>query len=303
MLFKFAFSLSALLTTGCSIHPLPDDVANSRKNTFEIVQTIRCEAKRGVMEWAQHARFNGAVIGYAFDFDIQEDNEMSAELTLKKTFHNGSIFTLPWKGGKATKTRKAQRQFTVVDKFEDLRSAECRGVDIETKNFVYPATGSIGLYEVVSTFARIETQTNIRSEDKVKAFSDTLTFTTEFVSGSLKPELELNSLPTGKLKISAAHISGSSGRKDIHKLTIALALAEGAELGGRRTTSSADTRSALKAFSSRSPVVSFRRSSTVTDIDVQSADDATARVLLELARRRQLSEDDQRLKLLLELIP
>jgi hypothetical protein len=304
-------SVSVFFFAGCSVHPLPEDLIASRKNTYEIVQAIRCEAKRGVLEFAKDARFKGAIIGYSFDFNITEDNEASAGLTVQKKFTDGSVFKVPWSGGTAIKKREAVRQFTVIDKFDDLQKADCGGIDVASKNLAYPITGSIGLYEVVTTFSKIETQTNflvLRDfkglENNVAAFSDTLTFTTELKSGSLKPELTLESIPTGKIVVTAASIGGSSGRKDVHSVTVALSLAKGAEAALGKSAGavvSPKTRDELKRFSNSSPLVTFTRSPTITDIDVQSADDATARVLLELARRRQVREVDQRLQLLLEL--
>jgi hypothetical protein len=316
---------ATILLSACSVHPLPDDLP-AKKGTYQIVEAIRCEAKKAVLEHAEHARFKGAVIGYNFDFDITEVNEAAAGFELQKKFTDGTLLKLPWSGGSAKKTRRAQRQFTLVDKFEELRRAKCGDVDITSRSIVYPVTGSIGLYEVVSTFAKIESQTNflnvsvssgggLGKDSQVWAFSDALTFTTEFNSGSFKPEVSLDTVPTGKLVLKSANITAGgteSGRTDTHKLTVALTLANGAEqqAAAKRAAAAdpsiamsptAQTRSRLQEFTRTAPVVTFARTQGISELDVQSADDATARVLLELARRRQEQDTDQRLQLLLQL--
>lgn len=314
----------ALMAASCSVHPLPEDLP-ARKNTFQIVQAIRCEAKKAVLTNADDARFKGAVIGYNFDFDITETDQASAGFEVQKKFTDGTLLKLPWSGGSAKKIRQAKRQFTIVDTFDELREAKCDEVDTTSKHLVYPVTGSIGLFEVVSTFAMIEMQTNfirvgvtdggLGKDNQVWAFSDQLTFTTDFKTGSFAPELSLDTIPTGKLVLKSANITAGgteAGRKDIHTVTVALTLASGAEQKaalnrarvadpGSRLSATALTRSTLKTFTQNAPVVTFARTQGISELDVQAVDDATARVLLELARRRQEQETDQRLQLLLQL--
>ncbi len=68
------FLLGSIGLGGCSSHPLVDDV--TRKNTVAIVQAIRCEARKGLVE--AHPTPNpqdiGLVVGYDFTFDITETN-------------------------------------------------------------------------------------------------------------------------------------------------------------------------------------------------------------------------------------
>jgi hypothetical protein len=62
------FALSAALF-GCSMHPLTEDVA--RKNTFDIVEKIRCEAAEALrLVPANHPLLSEVFVGYDFDFDI-----------------------------------------------------------------------------------------------------------------------------------------------------------------------------------------------------------------------------------------
>jgi hypothetical protein len=58
-------------------YPLPDDV--TRKCTYDIVDQIRCEARRAVIEHAYD--YKTASIAYEFTFDITEGNNTSADAT------------------------------------------------------------------------------------------------------------------------------------------------------------------------------------------------------------------------------
>jgi hypothetical protein len=314
---QLIISLAALATLpplfGCSVHPLPEDV--SRKGTYEIVEAIRCEARRAVIEYAQGPEFKGAVIGYAFDFDITENNAATASVTLQKKFADTALLKLPFEGVGYDKVRKAQRVFTIVDHFETLRDAKCEHVSTG-KNLAYPITGSIGLYEVVGTFARLESQTNLSAADatfkgiSVPMFSDTLTFTTELKGGSFKPSFTAADV-TGKLVLASASMDLSASRKDIHKVTVALSLDPHVErvvnvgvFGSRARHAARKERtvSALRTVVDRSPAVSIGRPNRISETEIQASDDATARVLLELTRRRQIDQDDKAVSQLLQLL-
>ena len=77
--------------TGCAVHPLPEDV--TRRSTYDIVQSIRCEAKQAIMQHAPDASFDRAIVGYEFLFKITEHNDNSGGATFKYPFTNG-VFTL-----------------------------------------------------------------------------------------------------------------------------------------------------------------------------------------------------------------
>ena len=82
---------------GCSVHPLPDDVAKA--STVDIVERIRCEVQEGLLRFAStdaHARkiIEGTTIGLEFDFVMHEVNSTTA----------GSLeFERPAGGGGGTK--------------------------------------------------------------------------------------------------------------------------------------------------------------------------------------------------------
>lgn len=147
---------------GCSIHPLPDDI--SRKNTVEIVDSIRCESYWAVHDEVQYRidrsprlkragikpldivdnihrirvinpnlaklfeTYINTEIGYTFLFDIKEVNKNSKTLKFRLPIvgntRNGQ-FDL---GVSASldKTRQGIRTFSMIDKFRDLIHLEKR---------------------------------------------------------------------------------------------------------------------------------------------------------------------------------
>src|SRR5262245_14766396 len=66
---------AATAVSGCSMHPLPEDV--SRKNTYDIVEKIRCEAAEGLRGVPRdHPLLRNTYIGYDFNFNIEENNNL-----------------------------------------------------------------------------------------------------------------------------------------------------------------------------------------------------------------------------------
>jgi hypothetical protein len=200
------------LATGCSIHPLPDDV--SRKTTYDIVDKIRCEAKAAVEEFGQ--RFQNASIVYTFTFDINEHNDAEAGFTLFNPFANGT-FNVAAAGG-SNRIRAGNRNFELIDSFDDLRKMNCTRE--REANWVYPLTGDVGMYDSVSTFIRLQKADNPGS-GRIFTFADTLTYTTTFTGGvtatlALKPVSE-------QFKFTAANAGLSGSRTDVHKVVVTMA--------------------------------------------------------------------------------
>src|SRR5215468_5034307 len=172
--------VASLALIGCAIHPLPEDV--SRKATYDIVDKIRCEAKAAVED---HGRgFNSASIVYNFTFDITENNDASAGFTLTDPLKSGT-FNLT-AGADLNRTRAGNRNFELIDSFDDLRKMNCSR-DREV-NWVYPLTGDVGMYEAVATFIRLQKADDPRTNDPVPGariftFADTLTYTTTLTGG------------------------------------------------------------------------------------------------------------------------
>src|SRR5712691_2557835 len=178
-------SVLAPILASCSMHPLVDDV--TRSTTFDIVEKIRCEARRAIIEHAQRLG-NDTTIAYEFTFDITETNNASGNLTWFLPLTGGN-FKLAASAGSDLK-RQANRNFTIADTFGDLRKTNCSAEVLE-KNWIYPIAGEIGIYEVLATFAKLHGIENPTGSEKF-SFHDDLTFIT-FLGAGVQPQLTLAS--------------------------------------------------------------------------------------------------------------
>lgn len=156
--FMFAFLPISVFLSGCSIHPLPEDVA--RVSTYDIVRQIRCETRKAVfdsaVQWlakSSHVSEPSRIVGKSFANDsrpvnelkpellaprerkllayfwqtgvaynyvlvMQEDNDLSTSVSLLKPFTSGKA-TYGFGAG-INKFRKNTRTFTVTDTFGEL---------------------------------------------------------------------------------------------------------------------------------------------------------------------------------------
>jgi hypothetical protein len=206
----------APVLVNCSTHPLVDDV--TRVTTSDIVRHIRCEAQRAVVH--EDIRSNNAsadttlAIAYDFNFNITENNNAKGDITWQLPFLNeGSNFQL-LANADAERQRSSVRTFRIVETFDNLRTANCSAETLE-KNLPYPIAGEIGIYDVVTTFARLQTVASRKKglgltlphqpstipdipdealNKVVFRFADTLTFMTTF-SGGVTPTLTLAPVP------------------------------------------------------------------------------------------------------------
>jgi hypothetical protein len=226
------------------MHPLPGDF--SRKGTYEIVEKIRCEgaeAIRGIPK--DHPFLRTAFIGYDFDFHITETNDIAGATSGgrgKLTFTDKHKATSKIEiEGAAERERKAQRTFRIIESLEQLRTADCSS-EKARENWVYPITGSIGMYEIVRTYVGLERLTTLVSRprpgpgafggadkplppgvtgDAPVVFSDVLEYTTSLGVG-VRPTIELNASGIGKFRLSGLSLFGDASRVDVHKLTVVL---------------------------------------------------------------------------------
>jgi hypothetical protein len=240
----FAFAVA-----GCSIHPLPDDV--SPETTQRIVLNIRCEAKMAVRQRIAEAlertgdprlmgippedvarriqdvhrfdtklahkfeKYFGSVIGYDFDFEIDEDNVKTAEAGFLWPFLKGGAFSLDV-DAHAKRHRTGHREFKMVETFEKLDLLDCRDYEQPPERRVYPITGSIGMANIMNTFIDLAEQGGGEQE-----FRDTITFATEF-HGDVNPSITLEPIvDTFRLVKASANVSAT--RTDVHKLIVAIA--------------------------------------------------------------------------------
>jgi hypothetical protein len=212
---SLVFALLTPFVAGCAIHPLPDDV--TRETTHSIVQKIRCEAQRGVLEQGRRLGDN-TTLGYEFDFHITEINTAQGSFTLTDLFKNGS-FGLTGSVG-ADRTRDATRNFRFTDTFGELRRTDCRP-EILAKNWIYPIAGDVGMYEAVATFVQLQQVENPMTGVGTGTFSfaDTLVFTTK-LHGNANATLSLT--PVKELRLTAASASMNNSRQDIHKVAVTM---------------------------------------------------------------------------------
>src|SRR5260370_31141080 len=236
--------VGALTLSGCAVLPLPDQV--TREATLAIVTAIRCEAQAAVLEYAPGREFDQGAIGFVFKFDITEHNHAALDLAFQKTFPHGT-FELNFGGstaelaGNTDLTRQATRNFTVVDTFAELKLAKCSPEALRSR-FDYPIAGSIGLNEVIRTAIGIDQLGSIRQADGAPGgigppsdvaggaavFSDMLQYQTTFDTVHITPKVTLDEVP-GVLRLTSASADVFSNRKDIHTLTLAIALPEPAK--------------------------------------------------------------------------
>jgi hypothetical protein len=310
--------------SGCSVHPLPQDV--SYASTVQIVRRIRCEAQEGLREALRKAAADSprkkqhvekivkaTTIGFEFQFVMGEDNKAAdGQLVFRRKDLEGEGFTLTLVGnlneshGESARTRKTKRIFRVVDDLGELDGAWCgQRTKSVGPNPIYPVTGSTGMAEVVRSYIELETLTDLQSvsttrvagKTEIVTFSDKLDFTTEFVFGVL-PELEFQTA-VGILKLTKASIAGSVLRHDFHSVNVVLARDDGADLDlPDERPSAALARRKVPAVGPRTPAVDKGRA-VIDDVRdkslqkflTQRAAVARNRVVIELDRRRLVAED------------
>ena len=263
-------TLAASGLGGCATHPLPGDF--SRVSTYAIVQQIRCEAKRAVVDDAGYYRT--ASIAYEFEFDITENNVAGAGAVFAWPFTAGGSFGLD-AGGSVDRTRANVRNIRITDRFDELRAMRCDAPPPRI-DALYPVVGDIGTYEVVRTFIALQQADNPRVGD-VFTFSDKLRFTT-VLQGHLTPTLTLVPL-ADQFRLAQVNGTLSGLRRDIHAVTLTLA-GSAKRLAGRSVVSmtKAIVRTGVPPGSS-----------LIETTVLQDAIDPRDRALLELDRQRILT--------------
>jgi hypothetical protein len=281
--------------TGCSTHPIPDDV--TRVSTYGIVQQIRCEAGRAIRELALN--YTTAAIAYEFNFDIIENTTVTdAQAVFTKLFST-SFFTLTLTSPFDQKSRQGVRNFRIVDSFTDAKNTDCPN-DPLRKNLLYPISGDIGAYEVLATFVKLQRahplgdigvppapgQGGLLGSQKpptgeVFVFADRLTFTTTLTAGA-KPRLVLNPR-RGELRATNAKADLATSRVDIHQVTIAVA-------AGPQPIPAASARALLRSGPGYTPQTT---SSLLSTTIIQAQATAEQKALFELDRQRILALQEQ----------
>jgi hypothetical protein len=183
--------------------------------------------------------FRNTGVAYHFELEMEVQNDLSTQVDLLKPFSN-SKYSLNLTGG-VTRHRQNNRTFTITDTFSKLivevKPDYCDGYIVEA-NYVYPIVGKVGIEPVVQEFVRLTLFGNLTSDETVDknpsgppTMVDALQFETK-ISGSGTPKVEFS--PVGNaFRVADASLTGSALRRDLHKLTIGLALDKaGASLVG-----------------------------------------------------------------------
>lgn len=202
----------SFFASGCSIHPLQEDV--TRLPLPEIIHKVRCEAKDAVEYYDPHHRFDEVTVTYVFDFTITEGNEASADGKFTVPISHG-VFSIGFEAGKELE-RKSDRQIRIADSFGYLRGRDCSNARF-VESVKYPISGTTGLDEVFANFMDLAHEKPLnRVAAFIGTYRDIIAFTTT-IGGAIKPSITLTPL-SGRIFNVNGVIGGE--RKDLHQLTI-----------------------------------------------------------------------------------
>jgi hypothetical protein len=312
-----AFGL-ALPLTGCSIRPLPENhpLNFPRASTFDIVHMVRCEAKAGLDHFTnskskKHVAdiIAATSIGYDFTFTMTEDNNLAGG---GLTFLRKSASPQPKGGlevgltGEATRTRENIRNFRIIEDLSDVAKADCSPGP--RSNLAYPISGSLRVDEVVRTYIQLERMTDLVEPGELKdkevlepltkvekkgeptrtgVFSEHLHFQTKLTAGA-QPILTLSAV-VGSFRLTNATVNGQITRDDDHTLIIAFAQNPNFKDENEKVRKSRAARTDLVGNDKK--VVRGARAEAA--LAAESSEHARNRVALELARVRNLLDDEQ----------
>jgi hypothetical protein len=179
------------------------------------------------------AVFYDVGVAYTFDLDMSEINNIDPQIDLLYIFHHGK-FTTGIKGGFDRK-RENERLFTVSDSFSGLihlpddycMDSVANRNYVVSENYIYPITGRIGVKHMVQDFILLTLFGRLggpaSNMNGPPTLVDQLSFTTE-LSGSINPTVVFTPVGIG-LHLADASLNASFDRKDLHKVTMGLAIA------------------------------------------------------------------------------
>ena len=168
--------------------------------------------------------------GVAYDFELEgtEVNNVGASVDLLKPFTKGS-FTMGI-GASADRQRQNTRIFAATDKFstlirmpDDYCVLDGHYNHLVEKNYMYPATGKIGVKRHVQDFIELTLFAGLAGkEGKPPTVADQLEFETVIFS-TVTPKVTF--APAGTdLSLAEASLIGHVKRKDRHKITMGLSV-------------------------------------------------------------------------------
>ena len=181
-------------------------------------------------------------IGYEFQFDIVEDNNINAGMLNFQFPRVNGTETLGL-GGAYTRQRKNVRTFKIAETIKDIvRNGILQKLGCDEKNFSargykksqfhWPIYGYLNILDSFSTFAALILETNLKEDDKnfldstaiqklaSRDLTDVITFTTT-INGSADPRITIAPLASAS-NITNAKVGFVNSRKDTHKLTLVI---------------------------------------------------------------------------------
>ena len=269
----------ATALAGCSTFPRQGDV--TRKSTYDIVQQIRCEARRAVIDIERDKHiyyYRTATVAYEFDFNITETNNATAEATWGLPYTLGGNLSVSADAG-VNRNRSTMRNIKLKDTFDELLAIRYCADDKPAENFLYPIAGDIGVYEVVQTFIKLQQVDNPQS-GSVFTFGDTLMFTTN-LTGGVHPRLVITPV-TDRFRLAGAEADLSASRNDVHKVTLTFA---GDPPKANKTLVGASLRAPAGGIGGGVQT----NSSLISTTMIQAGANPTDRALIELDRQRILA--------------
>ena len=181
--------------------------------------------------------FYDAGVAYTFDLNMTETNNFDPTVDLLKPFPH-SKFTMGIKGT-FDRMRQNERLFTVTNSFSELiRLPDEYCMDtiagrnfVVPENYIYPIAGRIGVEPMIQDFIKLTLFGSLGGPAGDKGVPpkgpptlvDQLAFTTE-ISGTVTPAITFTPVGT-VLQVADASLSALADRKDVHKVTVGLAIA------------------------------------------------------------------------------
>jgi hypothetical protein len=316
----------AVLLAGCSMRPLPESfpLNFARASTYDIVQHVRCEVKEGLLRVRNtigrgkrkdqvEAIIAATSIGYDFEFTMTEDAGSDGGVGFSRNSSNKSSKATSAVGvtTEAQRTRRNIRAFTIVEELGDIARADCPA-EKAGANLAYPISGSLNVAEIVRTYMQLEIISNFaplegddaelvsdvlegagsREKKRTGVFAEHIEFQTT-ISGDASPTLHLSTVGGG-LRLTNASVGSMVSRTDAH--SVIMAFAQDTDFKDPKVpkrSAKADAK-AMTAKYERFRMLAAKdvRVPRTTTTLVQASADARNKLVLELARLRNLRNDE-----------
>jgi len=200
-----------------------DDLARRiRKNPKELFKNVKLLGP-DVKELV--GRFYTTTVAYSYTFTTKEINNLSGSAGI--SFPYVPIDIIKFSAGN-DRDRQTVEQFTTTDTWyslfeDDTVVHRCKGFVPDSKNFMYPLTGKIGLREVIkSFFDLVQVGSLAGDESQLATKSVSFEFMTRLV-GKVEPSVLLARVGGSPQLVSASGIADVQ-REDKHAVNITIAI-------------------------------------------------------------------------------